>query len=408
MPRTILAFLFLFPILALGSSRPNDVINPVDEENLGYAIVLTPKDPNPARPTILDSQFYLRASGTNQRLVVGQPFRTLDGEYTLDILNSASASSTLSKVKVLKKQTTTIQTAALKVSWDTVNSPLNVQVGPQPIIRVVANQTGFNRSIPYGKNWLQDLPGGISFIPVFADQFTISYADVPLLNPITVNLNAGDVHEEILKPDDVRSFLQIKKADELFQDAVDAETVTRAVYVVHRSKINEAAQFHVPFGLYDNINYSSEGEINLINSVALSKKKDSQIAFFPSADGRKDLDYELVVNNTWMPIKAKRGQTVTVQLKRIDVNDVQVRQEDGTTYMASGTYQVSALVRTASSGTNTWQVLKVPRFTTSSPSAISNFPTKSGLTVVPGLYKIKVDYSTREGRRSFEQELDLR
>lgn len=130
--------------------------------------------------------------------------------------------------------------------------------------------------------------------------------------------------------------------------------------------------------------------------------------------GKTKLSYELVVNNTWMPLKVATGQTLQVQLKRLDVNHVTVTREDGANYQAPGNYQVYVQDSEITGG---WRLLEVvaPEYYSGNycaPSyaykAYHTFPTQTGLDVLPGVYKVVITYKTVEGEKQTEQVVDLR
>jgi hypothetical protein len=83
-----------------------------------------------------------------------------------------------------------------------------------------------------------------------------------------------------------------------------------------------------------------------------------------------------------LTLSANAGDPATTfQLARIDVDDVQVSLNDGTTEMRSGVYKVE-LVTTANG--------KETLFTTCAVNAA----TKTGLTVPPGTYRITTTFPT--------------
>lgn len=72
------------------------------------------------------------------------------------------------------------------------------------------------------------------------------------------------------------------------------------------------------------------------------------------------------------------GQTFTLQLGRIDVEDVEVTRENGTKYRAHGTYSVRSV---------------------DDNKDLGSYATQSGIDVLPGHYTVVVDYATEEGPR---------
>lgn len=80
-----------------------------------------------------------------------------------------------------------------------------------------------------------------------------------------------------------------------------------------------------------------------------------------------------------MRIALRDGQAASLNLGRIDVDDVLVTRENGTTYEARGRYTVTCIT----DGTD-----------------VGSFSTKTGLDVLPGDYRVDLTYSTEEGPKS--------
>jgi hypothetical protein len=78
-------------------------------------------------------------------------------------------------------------------------------------------------------------------------------------------------------------------------------------------------------------------------------------------------------------LSLRNGETTKLALGRIDVTDVLVTRENGTTYNARGTYTVTC---------------------TTDGTAIGSFSTSKGVDVLPGDYRVDLSYSTEEGPRS--------
>ena len=73
------------------------------------------------------------------------------------------------------------------------------------------------------------------------------------------------------------------------------------------------------------------------------------------------------------------GQTVALNLGRIDIGDVAVTREDGSVYKARGTFTVTC---------------------TDDNVVVGTFSTASGIDVLPGNYRVDVNYSTAEGPKT--------
>jgi hypothetical protein len=108
--------------------------------------------------------------------------------------------------------------------------------------------------------------------------------------------------------------------------------------------------------------------------------------------------YRMAVNYTILPITLAPGDAIDLPIRRLDVHDVTVTREDGTTYEVAGTYSVLK-----HDGTD-WQVVSL-----AGCSGGERFlPTGTGLDVVPGRYLVRVSYQTEQGPQSRDYELDLR
>jgi hypothetical protein len=86
---------------------------------------------------------------------------------------------------------------------------------------------------------------------------------------------------------------------------------------------------------------------------------------------------------------------VTVPVDRIDVNDVSLTKETGEKYTVKGTWQLYT-----PGPNNSW----VPFLVRDCGSGTTPFtsPTKSGLDVLPGNYRVVVSYTTAEGNKTQE------
>lgn len=118
--------------------------------------------------------------------------------------------------------------------------------------------------------------------------------------------------------------------------------------------------------------------------------------------------YELVVNNLVLPLDLKAGESRSVYLKRLDVNDVRVTASDGTTTYAKGTYSVSY------DDGGVWRGLYLVggAWSNGIPCAVvtvgrGSFPTHTGLDVLPGKYKVVIEWTTAEGAKSSEHLITL-
>ena len=120
---------------------------------------------------------------------------------------------------------------------------------------------------------------------------------------------------------------------------------------------------------------------------------------FPFTAAEAPHHYEVVVNNVIVKVDAQPGQTVTIPIERLDVDDVEVVTEAGATRFVKGTYQV---FRQEGSG---WRLVSLwdRRVNCSNVAGMLNtFATGTGLDVPAGTYKVEIKYTTAEGAKSQE------
>lgn len=408
MSRLWLSCFALLPSLVFAAvMHPMDVIDPIGDENLGYIQVVTPPERDPSMPEIVPAALSLIPQ--NIAVSANKAQRILEGNYTLkiDIGSSYGGMTSVNRaVAVTKKQTTTIQLAGLNVNWR--NAPLQTDVGPQVKVTVTAANTGFAAQFDPTTAWNYYFPGGhYLYAPVFADDFSVNYGPITALGAIQFALKPGEVRTVDLQAPDLRAKVEVAPVIGVFPDATNTDQCQSGIFMVERTALIPNAVFHIPLTIYGGGNNTS-GLTGMRSYAVRAISTGAQFKFFPSADGKQPAIYELVVNNTWMPIAASVGQTLTIPLKRIDVNDVLVTRENGSTYMATGSYQI--FVQGLDPKKDPWTLLKAATYQSRCEALheIQTFRTRTGLTVLPNIYKVVVTYGTEEGTKTTEQVVDLR
>ncbi|WP_394833031.1 hypothetical protein LVJ94_41665 [Pendulispora rubella] len=101
----------------------------------------------------------------------------------------------------------------------------------------------------------------------------------------------------------------------------------------------------------------------------------------------------LVGGTVVLPLGALGEGPVTYQIGRLDVEDVAVRQNDGSTKMVRGAYEVFPKTGTDASGKETFADRSI---VSSCNSSLQGAPTHTGYDMVRGRYKVVVSYPTAE------------
>lgn len=388
-------FMFAVSGVALGAEvyQPTDVVNPVGDESLGALEVLP--------PSVKVSPFALVFAGTPFK--PGETLRVKEQIGVLKLENKANSQYSSSvEVQIVKTKTSQVQLAALNLIWDT--DVLLTQIGPKAHLLIKGTETGFTYSQLGSEKWRH------GFIPLLPDTLNVNIPELPMISAQKILVGQGQVLNYDFKFSDVRAAIEIIPAKAIYPDGQSAipncSRETPDLFVAWRTQPLSNASTHIPFPIYTAGGWDSSGTGFLKEAFSGRTKDHPRISFFPSVDGKVDLTYELVVNNLWVPIQAKAGETVSFQLKRLDINHVNVTREDGTTYLVPGKYKVYSQVKNSATGAVTWTPVEAP-VQCSTLNKYSEFPTQTGLTVFPGIYKVVVNYNTEEGMKQTEVLVDL-
>lgn len=127
----------------------------------------------------------------------------------------------------------------------------------------------------------------------------------------------------------------------------------------------------------------------------------TSIPVFPFPAGSASY-YDLVVNGVSQRLELEAGKTTSIRLQRLEVGDVSLTRNDGSRYLTKGTFHVWH-----KGADGAWQPLNERRMNGGEQHA--RFSTGWGIDVLPGEYKVKIDYMTTEaGPKSQEHIVDLR
>lgn len=113
------------------------------------------------------------------------------------------------------------------------------------------------------------------------------------------------------------------------------------------------------------------------NEAAIDVTRERTVKAVGFAPGERNAS--LTLGPRTMPITLQDGATIPLALGRVDIDDVTVRRENGTTYEQKGTY----LLTCVTDGT-----------------VVGTFSTGTGVDVLPGDYRADVTYTTAEGPKT--------
>jgi hypothetical protein len=388
----------------------NDVINPIGEETLGQLIVDAPPIPTGAG----SCSFTVEAiggsasnAGRAYALAMGTPVRAVEGQYTISVRGNCGSPVSyhnLSSVQVIRRQTTRYPLAALRLQID--RSVLDVDIAPRPLVQV---QLGIEAPITWEalNEYMVVAPG----------LYKVTYG-VNLLRPLSIDLLPGEVKLVDMTPPDRRVTLTIANPQRQFVNVRPSSCSTQRTWVVFR---HSRPYYRDNFFLFEPLPDVQSDLRNTLQgiteAVAIEPTGSKTIRYFSveSSTGHAPFPrHEVVVNNMAEVLSPVRtGNATFIQLKRIDVNDVNVVREDGSSYIRSGLFSVWKR-DFPSYETDYNPSVKLPNYSRENcaelPSIIptTNFATLSGVDVLPGRYRIEVKYDTEEGRKTQIHDLDLR
>lgn len=409
-----------------------DRIDPKDDENLGLLLVEAPA----ALPAL---DYTYSVDYRNQAATVGDPLRITAGTGCIRVQSRFQQHPETCGIAIERRKTTKVGLAALLVNYDaseagtlvrdfgptpklTITGPLGADGSPTAQTRprsVLVNQAvlGMGQNVHY---WRGDqsvpavtLPGGYAFS-----------LGLPILDDVKRDIAPGAIETVDLTPPERRVTIEVQAPVREFPNAPAAKCESeRRQFLVWRETSDNFERGVINSGsaepaAYDQkrpsdrmSRYSEARGIKAFHNFEISDsaRKAGEVAryrAFPFTAEEK-AQYEYVVNGLRQMITAKPGETQRVIVKRIDVNDVEVTRENGSTYMVKGTYQVFR-----ENDEQNWLPLKhvASQYNDCSGDATtqaSTFPTATGVDVLPGKYKIVISYRTEEGNRTQEHVVDL-
>jgi hypothetical protein len=392
------------------SSETAYKVEPTDGETLARLKVVTPSGwtlpVNPADDVAVTYRSAAFALNGTQRLK--------DGDGALVVSSKFDVSVNAGNVNLAKGTTTTYALGSLSPKYvppSEATSKLRRDFGPTPALKVFYTAPGLQELQVYGQSDSQPgFWGGTPARPLLAPSGAYRFSwTLPVLADKTKNLADGETAAVTLTPPERRATVVIKKpsARELPDAPVTQCHMATRTFLVHRRVENANGQYGEPasydqrntglrdVAIVDGYNNYSTAYDQATSWAALPMKDDTTVKVFPFEASEGANHYELVVNNVPMTLALKPGDTKTIQLERLDVDDVEITKETGETYMARGTWQ---LYRQGTN--NSWLPITMRQDCSNGAGQAVTFPTNTGIDVLPGTYRLVISYTTGEGAKT--------
>ena len=350
-----------------------DTLFPVGEENLGYLTI------QPADGSALGLSPIPAHVGVDTRNVAyGEKTRLPAGWHTVGWSLATGEGLGMMQASVVAKTDTTVVGAGLHV-----NGSLDLPVTFGPKVRVVTPWV-------VGGSVLQRASEPGHFVPVGPGEFSFALAleaidELPFWSD-TITLASGEVKSLDLSPPDPRGQIVIKPPVRAFPSArLESWFATSRFYSV------ETLAGYPTQGKVYREKYLLNQASWAINVDALTAELEHTVLGNTAWKKR----YFLWLNGTYATYEVEPGKTTTVQMQRLDVDDVDVTREDGSKFRTAGTYSIEWLN---------------PAGTYVAWPDLQKLPTKTGVDLVPGHYRVTVAYTTAEppGPKQDVYELDLK
>lgn len=400
-----IAFLF-FATVAGGGCNPGEVgddgvaptqqavrVTPTGDELAGSIQVDLPTGISvPSTSASLSYRGTAISIGTPTRFAAGTGNLVLSSPYL-----AAGNGNTEPNIAIVQKQNTVFKLAAIKPSWNAsaATSTLSIDFGPQPRLtgkRLVGGSTWTSIFEQGPQTW--DSTGSTPVV-VLPGDYSFNW-NLKVLDPITFTLAQGEAKAVSFTPPDRRTTIKVAQPQRDFPHAKSPtypHCTVNTGYLVQRNR-------DMPYA--GGPGYSTSASEGVVAFRAHTDAPGTQYRVFPFDASEAPMHYEFVVNNIQYRIDAKPGAVITVPVDRIDVDDVRVTNERGEVTTVAGTYN---LYRRNTSGD--WEPVSVWDRQMNCGNVSSYFwgpfPTRTGIDVLPGTYKIVTYYSTLEGSKKTEQ-----
>ena len=418
------------------SSHLNEVINPIGQENLGYINIKSPKVAGfPA----------LKVYYRNKLMPLNEPVRLLAGDGCITIQNPVKVQRC--GVKVKASETLEFdEISALELHWDHANFYVNA--GPKAAFLIEGNQLSEkpHRFQVHRNSYVSsESKAGAFKAYVFSGEVTLQ-PELKILAEESkkITLEPGEHHKVDLNPSkDVRYRVHFFQPEKVFEDIfnksegypkLSVNPMGNEYYLVIRDNQFAPRHPHPCLASYSCGIHSTfwnrvrdevyDGILDLGFFYSGPKQFESQAIFFPQPD--KNYRYEVHVNDTYVQIDPMRGIDTNITVKRLDINHPEIEKEDGSTYFVEGTYQVyrkryahegpgdelNKLMRLPQSEVNIMTGYSQRPYTRHSMTevwrdGVVSYPTKTGIDLLPGSYKVVVKFKTKTGSDQKEYFVDL-
>jgi hypothetical protein len=393
-------------------------IKPTDSEALGRLQVDWPSGWQAPINASDDATVTYRGSSIT---VGGGSTRLKEGDGCLSLTSKFQSTLNDCSVTLTKNKTTDYNLSAIKVVYDaTTAGKLVSDFGPKPSLSILkatvdsqgqtVNQAIWNKSQdPNSQFFNGSYPKGVIAL---AGDYTFTF-NLPIIPDVKESVGKGKIDTVDINPSELRTTIKVKAPTRELPNAPTGNcSGANRNFIVQRSLENPGGGLGEPDG-YTQKHYlegtvpSYNGNQGIVAWRSLSLSQDTEIKVFPFAASQGAMHYEYIVNGVVVPIDAKPGKSITINVDRLDVDDVEVEKEDGTTYLAKGSYVVYR------EGPNsTWIPITqvVGQYGDCSGYASTSqltIPTGYGIDLPYGNYRLVISYNTAEGAKTKDQTFTL-
>ena len=388
-------------------------LKPKDGENLGRLQVTTPAGwALPVNPSDDATSTY-----RNANVALNTQARLTEGTGIVTITSKFDTALSTSNVNIVKGNTTTFGLGSIKATYD-ATSTLKRDFGPTPqltvfftppsgaeaqVYKLPVNGAAAGGNAPF---WA-GAPAKAVLAPPGGYRFSFG---LPILDDTNKTLAGGENANLALTPSDKRGTIIVKKPARDLADAALNYHVAAQTQIIQRNRDNAALAYgEVPS--YDQRNTPQPANVaiqpgsltyapqeGVISWAALPMKDDTTLKVFPFAASEGQMHYELVVSNVAQTIALTPGQTKTIQLERIEVDDVEVTKETGEVYNQRGTWQIFR-----QGPNNAWIPITARVDASNGAGTQQAYATNTGLDVFAGTYRVIISYTTAEGAKTQDQ-----
>ncbi len=387
------------------SSNGDLHVKPTDSENLGRLTVTTPPGwvlpVNPADDATVAYRSSAVPFDVAQRLNQGDGTIAFTGKFDRQLVSQ--------NVPIAKGANVTYGLGSFKATYDPTTTLVR-DFGPKPALKIFFTAPGNQEVQAYGTNnsypaFWNGSPTRAALAPPGSWRFSWG---LPVLDDVKHDLASGENAALSLQPAEKRATIRIKKPSsrDLPNPPASCHVAAQEI-LVQRNRDNSNGQYGEPpsydqrqtqqpagVAIQDGYMYYASGE-GIVAWAAVPLANDTDVRVFPFVATEAPMHYELFVSNLGIPIALNPGDTKTIQLERLDIDDVAVTREDGTVYNVKGTYQV---FKQGAAGS--WVPLTSRTDCGAGAAAQATWPTGTGIDVPAGAYRVLVNYTTAEGAKT--------